>query len=74
MLKYRRKKGEKLRWVVVTTKNFLKKEEVINSMPIFKLQKNYSLNKIKFVLIKTLYFKKGQNFSYFFNKPASFPS
>ena len=55
MLKYRRKKGEKLRWVVVTTKNFLKKEEVINSMPIFKLQKNYSLNKIKFVLIKTLY-------------------
>jgi len=74
MLKYRRKKGEILRWVVVTTKNFLKKEEVINSMPIFKLQKNYSLNKIKFVLIKTLYLKKRQKFSYFFKKPASFPS
>jgi len=57
-----------------TTKNFFKKEEVINSMPISKLRKNYNLIKINFVLIKRVYFKKRQNLSYFFNKQASYLS
>ena len=56
-----------------TTKNFFKKEEVINSMSISKLQMDYSLIKINFVLIETRYFKKRQNFSYLINKQANFP-
>jgi len=74
LLRYRQYKGEKCTMGSRTTKNFFKKEEVINSMSISKLQMDYNLIKIKFVLIKTLYFKKRQNFSYFFNKRASSPS